>query len=193
MRIDTKTDPDMQAKLNDARDNLDRIVMLRKALTEGTDTPVVDGAQDLDAKERELKLNIEGFESNLEIIIRKGMMIEFIESQDIQCALNVRRTSDYLLSHWMAQDIYRELDDARAMYPRITDEQWKAAKRYTLKQDAKLGFEHLKSLKRMALVTDVSWMHHAMHLFGWAVPGELKVFPEAELEAAIEWAAGDAD
>jgi hypothetical protein len=70
---------------------------------------------------------------------------------------------------------------------------WAGFGKGAMKQDAKLGFGHLKSLKRMALVTDVDWMHHAMHLFGWAVPGELKVFPLAEQEPAIEWAAGDAD
>lgn len=68
---------------------------------------------------------------------------------------------------------------------------WAGFGKGALKQDAKLGFEHLTKLERLALVTDVEWMHHAMHLFGWAVPGELKVFALDDLEAAIEWAAAD--
>jgi hypothetical protein len=68
---------------------------------------------------------------------------------------------------------------------------WSGFGKGAMRQDAKLGFEHLKSLERMALVTDVDWMRHAMHLFGWAVPGELQVFPLDDLEAAIEWAAAD--
>jgi hypothetical protein len=67
---------------------------------------------------------------------------------------------------------------------------WEGFGKGAMRQDAKLGFEHLRGLERMALVTDAEWMHHAMHLLGWMVPGEVKVFPLAEEQTAIEWAAG---
>ena len=57
-------------------------------------------------------------------------------------------------------------------------------------QDLKMGIEHLRGWKRIALVTDVEWMRHATALFGWMTPGEVEHFPLAEREAAIAWAAG---
>ena len=44
-------------------------------------------------------------------------------------------------------------------------------------QDLKVGFEHLRAWKRIALVTDISWMRDLTSLFGWMTPGETKTFP----------------
>jgi hypothetical protein len=45
--------------------------------------------------------------------------------------------------------------------------------------------------KRLAVVTDVDWVAKAMHLFAWAMPGELEVFDDlGKLEEAKAWAAG---
>jgi hypothetical protein len=57
-------------------------------------------------------------------------------------------------------------------------------------QDMKAGIEHWGKWKRIALVTDVEWMMHGVHWFGWMTPGEVKHFPMAERAAAIEWAKG---
>jgi hypothetical protein len=57
-------------------------------------------------------------------------------------------------------------------------------------QDLKLGIEHLRAWKRIALVTDIEWMHRLTDLFGWMSPGETKTFPIAERDAAIAWVAG---
>ena len=57
-------------------------------------------------------------------------------------------------------------------------------------QDLKVGVEHLHAWKRIALVTDIDWMRHMTQLFGWMTPGEVEVFPLAQREEAIAWAAG---
>ena len=57
-------------------------------------------------------------------------------------------------------------------------------------QDLKLGIEHLRAWKRIALVTDIGWMNHFTDLFGWMSPGETKTFPTAGRDAAIAWVAG---
>jgi len=57
-------------------------------------------------------------------------------------------------------------------------------------QDLKVGIEHLRAWKRIALVTDIEWMTHLTALFGWMTPGETKTFPLAERDEAIRWAAG---
>ena len=56
-------------------------------------------------------------------------------------------------------------------------------------QDLKMGVEHLRSWKRIALVTDIGWMTHATDLFGWMTPGETKTFPRDQQEQAIQWVA----
>ena len=54
-------------------------------------------------------------------------------------------------------------------------------------EDLKVGFEHLRSWKRVALVTDIGWMSHLTDLFGWMTPGETKTFPLDQKDQAIRW------
>jgi SpoIIAA-like len=57
-------------------------------------------------------------------------------------------------------------------------------------QDLKMGFEHLRAWKRIALVTDIEWMRRATDLFGWMTPGETKTFPLDQQAQAIHWVTG---
>jgi stage II sporulation SpoAA-like protein len=57
-------------------------------------------------------------------------------------------------------------------------------------QDLKVGIEHFRAWKRIALVTDIAWMRDLTGLFGWMTPGETRTFPLAQRDEAIEWAAG---
>ncbi|MGX9792115.1 STAS/SEC14 domain-containing protein [Mycobacterium sp. MMS18-G62] len=61
-------------------------------------------------------------------------------------------------------------------------------------EDLKLGFgaliHHHSAFKRIAVVSDMDWVAHALHAFAWMVPGELALFRLDELDRAIEWAAG---
>jgi hypothetical protein len=63
--------------------------------------------------------------------------------------------------------------------------------------DAKLGFDlgirHHGEWERSAIVTDNTWMVRAMKMFAWMVPGEARVYPVAELDAAKAWVAGGGD
>jgi hypothetical protein len=56
-------------------------------------------------------------------------------------------------------------------------------------QDLKVGLEHWRAWKRIALVTDIDWMKQMTSLFGWMTPGEVKTFPLAQRDEAVEWAA----
>jgi hypothetical protein len=57
-------------------------------------------------------------------------------------------------------------------------------------EDLKVGVEHFRAWKRIALVTDIEWVSHLTGLFGWMTPGEVKVFPRAGRNEAIAWVAG---
>jgi hypothetical protein len=54
-------------------------------------------------------------------------------------------------------------------------------------QDLKMGVEHLRAWKRIALVTDIGWMTELTDLLGWMTPGETKTFPIERRDEAIEW------
>jgi SpoIIAA-like len=60
--------------------------------------------------------------------------------------------------------------------------------------DMKLGFDlgvrHRDAWVRSAIATDIPWMARATKLFAWMIPGEVRVFPLAELEQAKSWIAG---
>ena len=58
-------------------------------------------------------------------------------------------------------------------------------------QDTKLGFEHLRSWERMAVVTDAEWIGHAIKALGWMIPAEVRVFPTSERAAAEGWVSGE--
>jgi hypothetical protein len=61
-------------------------------------------------------------------------------------------------------------------------------------EDTKAGFDltirHRSAFERTAMVTDQEWLARSARLMAWMVPGELKVFPTAELEQAKAWIAG---
>ena len=44
-------------------------------------------------------------------------------------------------------------------------------------QDLKVGIEHLRAWKRIALVTDIEWMRDLTSLFGWMTPGRDEDLP----------------
>lgn len=62
-----------------------------------------------------------------------------------------------------------------------------------LAQDSKLGvtlgFTHWHAWKRTAVVTDVDWIAHAIHMFAWMCPGEVKMYGLDRLDEAKAWVA----
>src|SRR6516165_4934596 len=56
-------------------------------------------------------------------------------------------------------------------------------------QDLKVGIEHFRAWKRIALVTDIEWITHLTSLFGWLTPGEMRTFSLSERDQAVAWVA----
>jgi hypothetical protein len=56
-------------------------------------------------------------------------------------------------------------------------------------EDAKVGLSHLAAWERIAVVTDLEWLRSVTKAFGFAMPGEVRVFSNAELEGARDWLA----
>ena len=88
------------------------------------------------------------------------------------------------------REVWDRGDDVRIV---LVFERWEGMSSGAAWRDLKLGVEHLRRWKRIALITDLDWMITVTSLFGWMTPGEFKRFPVAERDQAIAWAAGDGD
>jgi hypothetical protein len=60
-------------------------------------------------------------------------------------------------------------------------------------QDALLGLAHPRSFERIAVVTDSESIRRLVKLAGWSIPGQLRLFPNRELEHAEAWASEGLD
>jgi hypothetical protein len=54
-------------------------------------------------------------------------------------------------------------------------------------EDAKVGMQHLTSFGRIAVVTEIDWIENMVRAFGFAMPCEVRVFDNDDLEEAREW------
>ena len=54
-------------------------------------------------------------------------------------------------------------------------------------QDTKLGLGHIRSWERIALVTDADWIRRSVQMLDWMIPGETRVFPMEDRDAARSW------
>jgi hypothetical protein len=53
--------------------------------------------------------------------------------------------------------------------------------------DTKLGLKHLPGWERMAIVSDIQWVRSAIKIFGFVIPGHVRVFHNNELAEATRW------
>lgn len=53
--------------------------------------------------------------------------------------------------------------------------------------DSKIGLKHLTRFSKVALVSDVPWIRHAVRLFAPMIPAEVHVFADGELDEAKAW------
>lgn len=54
-------------------------------------------------------------------------------------------------------------------------------------EDFKIGMEHLTRWERVAIVTDVPWIAHAVSLFSFLTPGAIKRFATNDVDKARSW------
>lgn len=56
-------------------------------------------------------------------------------------------------------------------------------------EDAKFGFAHLGDFGKLALVSDVGWINQAARLFAPLIRCPVRIFSNAEMDAAKSWIA----
>jgi hypothetical protein len=85
-------------------------------------------------------------------------------------------------------DMLKSQDELRFVY--VLGEDFEGYSLAAVWEDTKLGVGHVSQWKRIAVVSNHDWVRHALGMFGWMVPGEVKVFPLEAQTSALEWAAG---
>jgi hypothetical protein len=53
--------------------------------------------------------------------------------------------------------------------------------------DTRVGLAHLSHWQKIAVVTDVDWIGHAVAMFGFMMPAEVRVFALADAAKARDW------
>jgi len=53
--------------------------------------------------------------------------------------------------------------------------------------DARIGIKHMTRFSKVAVVSDVPWIRHAVRLFAPMIPAEVHVFADGDLDAAKVW------
>lgn len=53
--------------------------------------------------------------------------------------------------------------------------------------DTRVGMRHLTRFDRIAVVSDTNWIRRTMQAVGFVVPGDLRVFSNADLGEAVSW------
>ena len=85
------------------------------------------------------------------------------------------------------------IERARAAHEKIRlvhvlDERLEGHTAGALWEDAKLGVTNLRSLERIAVVTDLEQIRTLVKGAAWSLPGEMRLFSNAERAEAIDWA-----
>ncbi|MDY0189211.1 MAG: STAS/SEC14 domain-containing protein [Desulfuromonas sp.] len=57
--------------------------------------------------------------------------------------------------------------------------------------DTKLGLQHLTAWEKIAVVSDLEWIKTAVKVFGFVMPGKVRVFANGELAEARQWLSED--
>jgi len=54
-------------------------------------------------------------------------------------------------------------------------------------EDSKIGLKHLRGWERIAVVSDTPWVRAGVKIFSFLIPGEIRVFHNAEIDEAKTW------
>lgn len=126
MVTQSKNDPIVEKDLNDAQDNMARLMATRKEIQEDEGM----SKDEMDLKIQAAELLTASLTEKLEVIVRRGLALDFVRGEDVQVSLDVSELSDYLDANWLANQMFVEKGDVRGMFPRLTAEDLRDTKVY---------------------------------------------------------------
>jgi hypothetical protein len=107
---DLKTDPNVQQELYTLQEQIRAIEGLERNIEKG------ECAQDQDAKMAELQAKIKGAQARLETYIARCLVIDWVDTLDMQVSLTPRSVAEGINGPWMADRTFYTPEDASAKY-----------------------------------------------------------------------------
>lgn len=83
------------------------------------------------------------------------------------------------------ESVLKTHDKIRLLY--YIGPEWTGFTAGAMWDDAKVGLAHRAAWEKVAVVTDVPWVHAGVKYFGFTIPGEVKLFGNDRLEEAKAW------
>ncbi|KOR29985.1 hypothetical protein TI04_07275 [Achromatium sp. WMS2] len=83
------------------------------------------------------------------------------------------------------EDIFSRHQRVRLLYQ--TDAGFTGFEATAAWEDIVLAYKHYGGWEKVALVSDVEWIRIATKMFGFALPGQVNVFHNSELNTAVQW------
>lgn len=111
---ETERDPATEHQITTIRTQMAQVQATERQLAEGASP----NPEELRAQYEQ---QLAGLEESIEQVIYSGLCIDFVRSEDIQSATSLPCLKDYTSSAWLAQRIYRPLDEAKAEYPEVAE------------------------------------------------------------------------
>lgn len=107
-------DPMTATKIADLQDNLHRLQLSQAELASGD-------ADDPEALRASIQHQIDGLQAQAEVVLSRGLVIDFVSAEDIQVAPECARLENYLDSPWLAHRTFMPLEEAKAAFPEHKD------------------------------------------------------------------------
>jgi hypothetical protein len=110
----TGRDPLVEKSIRDAQDQLARLDLLQEELAEGE-------ANNDDEQRAKIEQLLQGLEEKVEIIIARGLAVDFVRAEDVQVSTDLATLENYVDAGWIAHRLFKTVDSAKAEFPKIAD------------------------------------------------------------------------
>jgi hypothetical protein len=122
--------PEVETKLNDAKETLRRLQAQKQLLEDNT----FENEDDLDAALSKKEKLIEALNSDLELAVNKMFVIDYVSTELMQVSTDVTNIADYLDANWIANEMFMDKEEVLERFGgeegRLTPEDVKQAKQY---------------------------------------------------------------
>jgi hypothetical protein len=149
MIADKIPNPTVETQLNDARETLARLQAQQKLLEDPQDKD----PEMIEAELQEKAALIEALEEKLELAVNKMLVIDFIKTENIQISTDVECISDHLDANWNGNELYIDAEEALTMFPDLTPEDLKSAKKYYQSQPKELTTRDIDNVLPQGMLT----------------------------------------
>lgn len=118
------SDPATAIRIRDLKESIARIVRLKAELAEDG-----EACSDYDAKVATLRDQMMAMQASAEVIVQRGLAIDFVEAENIQVAPGVD-ILEFLDAPWVAERVFMRIDDAAVAFPDVPIDKLRKAQRY---------------------------------------------------------------